>query len=136
MQGRETIHIFTVAVVKSALEKTLGMLAGVGIQLTPEYNCLEAGFMRDVTVRNNVIDSLGQGIWVGGCTSAEGDSPPAPYHHNANIVIENNSISHSQKVPFIVTSSERVTVRTWMLRSNSRGPWHYILQGRAKYSLK
>ncbi|EIE21526.1 pectin lyase-like protein [Coccomyxa subellipsoidea C-169] len=92
-------------------DNTFTHLKGAGVQLTPEYNCLEAGFVCDVTVRNNTIDSLAPGIWVGGSTTAEGDSPPAPFHHNRNIVIENNVISHSWKTPFIVTSSENVTVR-------------------------
>lgn len=84
--------------------------SGAGIQVTPEYNCCEAGFVTDVTIRNNVIDSFAMGIWVGGSTEAEGDKLPTPYRHNKNIVIENNSISHSQKTPFIVTSSQGVVV--------------------------
>lgn len=100
-------------------------VAGAGVQLTPEYNCLEAGFVCDVTVRNNTIDSLAPGIWVGGSTTAEGDSPPAPFHHNRNIVIENNVISHSWKTPFIVTSSENVTVRRPRMHKapSAMSPW-------------
>ena len=78
--------------------------------MTPEYDWFEAGFVTDVTIRNNVIDSLAPGIWVGGSTESGCDKTPTPHRHNKNIVIENNSISHSQKTPFIVTSSEGVVV--------------------------
>ncbi len=78
--------------------------------MTPEFECREANFVKDVTIRNNVIDSLAPGIWVGGSCQVEGEWLPAPYGHNRNIVIENNSISHSYKTPFMVTSSRGVTV--------------------------
>ncbi|CAL8471749.1 g11291 [Coccomyxa elongata] len=92
-------------------DNTFTHLKGCGIAMTPEYVCREAGFVTDVTIRNNVIDSLAPGIWVGGSTNAQGDMIPTPHKHNRNIIIENNSISHSQKTPFIVTSSSDVVVR-------------------------
>lgn len=38
------------------------MCSGAAIQLTPEFECCEAGFMTDIVVRNNTIESLGQVI--------------------------------------------------------------------------
>lgn len=95
--------------------------------MTPEYNCCEAGFVTDVTIRNNVIDSLAPGIWVGGSTEAEGDKLPTPHRHNKNIVIENNTISHSQKTPFIVTSSQGVVVSA---PSTAIAQWHAACKAR------
>ena len=48
------------------------VLAGFAIEVNPQYNGRESGFVHDLVIRNNTIDSLGQGIWVGGSQSTSG----------------------------------------------------------------
>lgn len=47
-------------------------LVGFAIEVNPQYNGRESGFVHDLVIRNNTIDSLGQGIWVGGSQSTSG----------------------------------------------------------------
>lgn len=53
---------------------------------------------------------LWQGIWVGGCTSAEYGQLPCPFQNNKNILIEGNTISYCQTTPLMITSSSDVMV--------------------------
>ncbi|KAK9918085.1 hypothetical protein WJX75_001097 [Coccomyxa subellipsoidea] len=89
-------------------DSTFTHLKGFAIEVNPQYNGRESGFVHDLVIRNNTIDSLGQGIWVGGSQSTSAD--PTPFHHNSNIVIEGNYIAHSWRTPLIVTSARQVSV--------------------------
>ena len=86
---------------------TIRNCAAAGIYLAPEFDWLESDYVRNVTVRNNTVDNCGSGYGDYGSIQVEGYNG----WHNANIVIEGNTVSNSHGEDFKLTHITGLTLK-------------------------
>ena len=98
--------------------------AGAGVVMTPEIVWWEADFVHDVVVRNNLIQSMAPGVWLGACVAVAdgGDQTPATQRLNRRISVVGNTIEGSLKTPMMITSASDVLVEGNAFRDNLPGP--------------
>ena len=86
-----------------------------GIVLAPEIWWNEAGYSRNVTIRNNTITRVADYVWPSGAirvmaiNDVNNDCPVAGQGHK-NITIDNNTISHVNGSNILITSADTVSV--------------------------
>ena len=92
--------------------------------MTPEIVWWEADFVRDVVVRNNLIQSMAPGVWLGACVAAHdgGDQTPATQRLNRRISIVGNTIEGSLKTAMMITSAADVLIEGNAFRGCLPGP--------------
>ncbi len=87
---------------------TIRNCAAAGIVLMPEFDWLEMDYVRNVTVRNNVVDNCASGYGNYGAIHVEGYNDG---WHNENLVFEGNVISNSHGEDFKLTHITGVTLK-------------------------
>jgi hypothetical protein len=83
-------------------------LKGWGIELAPEYIWVEADFVHNVLVADNVVNSYASGMWLGVDPSLWGT--PSLYTNNYNVDFINNTIANCATTPMLITSATQVSV--------------------------
>ena len=84
-----------------------------GIVLTPEFWWNEAGYSRNVIIRNNIIRHVAYAPrQLGGVVVAALDGPtPVAGYGNRNIVIKNNTFEDINGVNLLITSAKNIRVK-------------------------
>ena len=93
-----------------------GILAGntffnlmyFAMEFAPEYHWQEADFVHNLLVTSNVINSDGNGVWLG-IDPFKWEVPPQ-WTNNYNIRFVDNTVVNVQKSPFTVTSSADILI--------------------------
>lgn len=83
-------------------------LKGWGIEMAPEYIWVEADFVHNVLVANNVINTYSMGIWLGIDPYIFGS--PSLYTNNYNVDFVNNTIANTGSMPFLLTSAAQISI--------------------------